>query len=117
MTGIRVFELIEVLEAGKSAKARLLNWNGERYQSTSFVQVQVHDFVGESGVPGERGYCFLSNESHRWEVLCGLPALPVDIGTERTTNAQTPRRLRRSVRTFPSLGHPAPQDSTFSNFM
>jgi hypothetical protein len=117
MTGIRVFELIEALEAGKSAKARLLNWNGERYQPSGLIQVQVHDFVGESGAPGERGYCFLSNESHRWEVLCGLPALQAEVGSGAASNVQAPRRTRRSMGMFPSLGHPAPQDSTFSNFM
>jgi hypothetical protein len=28
----------------------------------------VHDFVGEHGVVGDRGYCYLSDDSHRWEV-------------------------------------------------
>ncbi|HEY1599138.1 MAG TPA: hypothetical protein VGG64_06020 [Pirellulales bacterium] len=117
MTGIRVFELVEVLEAGKSAKARLLNWNGERYQPSAFVQVQVHDYVGESGVPGDCGYCFLSNESHRWEVLCGLPAPQAEAVAAPTSSARPPRRLRRSAKAIPSLDRPAAQDWTFSNFM
>ena len=117
MTGIRVFELIERLEAGKSAKARLLNWNGELYKPSAFVQVVVHDFVGESGLPGECGYCFLSNESHRWEVLCGLPAPPLEIGSDDTSDEQVQRHMRRPARLFPSLGHPAPEDSPFSNYM
>ena len=51
----------------------MLNWNGEEYQPSTFATVRVYDFMGEHGRPGDRCYCFMSDESNRWEVLRGLP--------------------------------------------
>ncbi|HEY4309254.1 MAG TPA: hypothetical protein VGN12_07360 [Pirellulales bacterium] len=69
MSGIRIFELLEELIADSSARARLLRWSGREYSSASLLTVTVHDFVGEHGVRGDRGYCFFSEDSQRWEVL------------------------------------------------
>lgn len=72
MSSIRLFELDEPLVTGSHARARLLKWNGERYVPSRFDVITVHDFVGGEGEPGDRGYCVLSEDSHRWEFLGGL---------------------------------------------
>jgi hypothetical protein len=71
MSQFKMFELIDPLEAGKSARAKLMEWDGERYVHEP-QSVRVHDFIGAFGCRGHRGYCFLSNDSERWEVDCGL---------------------------------------------
>jgi len=71
MAGIRHFELLEDLGAGRSARAVLLKWNGKRY-APSGEQVQIFEFVGSHGDKGDRGYAFYSEESERWEAVCGL---------------------------------------------
>ncbi len=73
MSSIRLFELEEPLVAGRHARARLLKWNGERYIPSRFAFITLHDYVGGHGLPGDRGYCRLSEDSHRWEFLGGLP--------------------------------------------
>ena len=74
MNQMRMFKLIEALDAGGCARAWLLSWNGERYAEEEGI-IRVYDFMGESGERGERGYCFLSPESKRWEVLKVLSAM------------------------------------------
>lgn len=69
--GMRQFELLDDLREGDSAPAVLLSWNGKRYIRTE-EKVQVHDFVGQRGHRGDRGYAFLSTESGKWEVASGL---------------------------------------------
>jgi len=71
MFHLRLFELIEPLEAGRSAKARLLKWDGTRYAPTG-EEITVHDFAGSHGTAHDRGYAFQSDQSKRWEVLAGL---------------------------------------------
>lgn len=68
---MRLFELIEPLEAGRSAEARLLKWDGSKYSPTA-EKVTVHDFVGGHGTAQDRGYAFFSDQSKCWEVLSGL---------------------------------------------
>ena len=68
MAQLHIFELVDVLEPGQSAKALLLKWNGTTYLSRGAKPVIVHSFGGSHGVPGERGYCFLG-DSARWEVV------------------------------------------------
>lgn len=68
---LRLFELIEPLEAGRSAEARLLKWDGTKYVASA-EKVAVYDFVGSHGTAGDRGYTFLSDQSKCWEVLSGL---------------------------------------------
>jgi hypothetical protein len=74
MADLRMFKLVESLEAGRSARAQLLNWDGERYVEEN-LEVLVFDYIGETGLRGERGYCFFSEISERWEVLNGLLAV------------------------------------------
>lgn len=71
MQGIRQFELLDDLASRESARAILLVWNGRNYVRTKEI-VQVHDFVGQHGFHGDRGYAFLSPESGLWEVASGL---------------------------------------------
>ena len=71
MQGLRQFELLESLEPGRSAKAVLLRWNGSRYHRSPEI-VELHEFVGIHGAKGDRGFCFLSPESGRWEAASGL---------------------------------------------
>lgn len=71
MQGMRQFELLENLRSAESAQAVLLVWNGRYYARTKQV-IEVFDFVGQHGCRGDRGYAFLSPESGRWEVACGL---------------------------------------------
>ena len=71
MFNLRLFELIEPLEASRSAKARLLKWDGARYIATG-EEITVHDFAGSHGTAQDRGYAFLSDQSKKWEVLAGL---------------------------------------------
>jgi hypothetical protein len=68
---MRQFELLETLQPGRSARATLLNWNGQRYIASG-ENVEMHDFVGIHGERGDRFYGFLSPESGRWEAVGGL---------------------------------------------
>ena len=71
MADLQLFELIEPLEAGGTARANLLLWGGSGYVPKG-RPVTLHDFVGSHGLTGDRGYCFLSWDSNRWEVASGL---------------------------------------------
>jgi hypothetical protein len=71
MFGLKQFELLEDLRPGDRARAVLMTWNGQRYVR-SHETIEVIDFVGQHGNAGDRGYAFLSPESGRWEVACGL---------------------------------------------
>jgi hypothetical protein len=71
MINLKMFTLLERLEPGYSAKARLLFWNGQQYVPEKRV-IEVHDHLGHYGLPGERGHCLLSDESGQWEVFNGL---------------------------------------------
>lgn len=71
MSHLRSFQLLEDLLPMGSAKAVLLRWNGKEYVAGS-EQIEVYDFVGGHGCKHDRGYAFLSPESNRWEVACGL---------------------------------------------
>lgn len=68
---MRQFELLEPLQPGRSAPAKLLSWNGQKYVRTG-QEVVMHDFVGIQGERGDRFYGFLSPESGRWEAVGGL---------------------------------------------
>ena len=68
MPSMQLFELDDELEPGKSARAKLLMWNGSSYSGRGSKSVIVYSFAGAHGVPGDRGYCFLG-ESNRWEVV------------------------------------------------
>ncbi len=71
MQGLRQFELINDLEPRSSAKATLLRWDGQRYVRTTEI-IELHEFVGIHGLKGDRGFCFLSPDSGRWEAASGL---------------------------------------------
>ena len=71
MPGMQLFELDDELEPGKSARARLLVWTGNEYNTRGAKSIIVYSFAGAHGVPGDRGYCFLG-ESNRWEVVGDL---------------------------------------------
>ena len=71
MQGLRHFELLEELRPGQSAPAILLQWNGQEYVP-SRQRIELLEFAGSRGMKGDRGYCFLSEESGRWEVASGL---------------------------------------------
>ncbi len=113
MSGIRIFELCEPLVAGSSARARLLNWRGGTYAPSAFATVIVHDFVGESGRPGDRGYCYLSDDSQRWEVLGSLAPSPSGERQDEESEPHAPRRRPM----FPAFGSAAPDDWSTSTFM
>lgn len=66
-----MFELLENLEAGQTAKAQVLQWTGTRYLRNGPV-ITLHDFVGEHGIAGDRGYCVQSDVSGLWEAVSGL---------------------------------------------
>jgi hypothetical protein len=68
---LQLFELMEQLEAGRTAQARLLVWDGKSYVPSRKV-VTLFDYVGSHGLPGDRGYCFQSGMSQHWEVVSGL---------------------------------------------
>lgn len=68
---LHLFELLEPLEAMRSAPARLLKWEGGKY-IPSDESITVHDFAGRHGTAGARGYAFLSLDSKCWEVASGL---------------------------------------------
>jgi hypothetical protein len=68
---LHLFELIDPLEAGRTAEARLLKWDGEKYVPSAEM-ITVRDFVGSHGKAGDRGSTFLSDQSKCWEVLSGL---------------------------------------------
>ncbi len=69
----RVFELFNELEAGHSARARLLKWDGRQYVPSN-EEIVLHDVIGRHGIVHDRGYAALSEESHQWEVIGGLCA-------------------------------------------
>ncbi|HVT27995.1 MAG TPA: hypothetical protein VHD36_01630 [Pirellulales bacterium] len=120
MSGIRIFQLLEPLMAGSSAKARLLNWNGERYTSSAFATVTVHDFVGEHGSAGDRGYCYLSDDSHRWEVLGtladhGIHRREQNAAAGKDEREDGARENRRPL--FPALGQGSHDDWPSSALM
>ncbi len=71
MIDMKMFTLLERLEPGRSARARLLNWNGQQYVQDGQT-IQVHDHLGHYGVAGDRGHCVLSDDSGQWEVFHGL---------------------------------------------
>lgn len=71
MPGLRHFELLEELRPGLSGKAVLLQWNGHEYIPSRQI-VELLEFSGSHGNKGDRGFCFLSEESGRWEVASGL---------------------------------------------
>jgi hypothetical protein len=71
MFGLQIFELLETLDIGHRAEARLLVWTGQHYVSGQDT-ILVHDHAGSHGVRGDRGYCFLSPVSNQWEVVGGL---------------------------------------------
>jgi hypothetical protein len=75
MSQIQLFELLEPLDAGRSAQARLLVWDAssENYVP-SRKTITLYDFVGGHGTEGDRGYCFHNGASMRWEALCGIEA-------------------------------------------
>jgi hypothetical protein len=65
------FELLEDLRPGQSAKAVLLRWDGGKYVRSD-NHIDLNEFVGTHGDRGDRGYCFYSDESKRWEAASGL---------------------------------------------
>ncbi len=69
----RLFELVDELEAGRSALARLLKWDGQKYVPSG-EEIVLHDVIGMHGVLHDRGYAVLSGESNQWEVVGGLCA-------------------------------------------
>ncbi|MBS0208715.1 MAG: hypothetical protein JSS27_07155 [Planctomycetes bacterium] len=71
MERLKPFELLEDLQPGRSAKAVLLQWDGQKY-ARSNQKVELHEFVGTHGDRGDRGYCFYSEDSGRWEAASGL---------------------------------------------
>ena len=71
MVELKMFELVDALEAGGSAQAQLLKWNGKTYVPFG-AMITLHEYVGEYGIADDRGYCFQSPESGQWEVVSGL---------------------------------------------
>lgn len=71
MEGIRLFELLEDLRPEGTAHAVLLNWNGRMYVRSK-EQIEIAEFARTHGDRGDRGYCYFSPQSHRWESLSGL---------------------------------------------
>jgi len=71
---LQMFELVEPLVEERSARARLLKWNGSTYVPTEDL-VTVHDYIGGHGFTRDRGYCFWSEVSERWEVVLGVPQM------------------------------------------
>jgi hypothetical protein len=71
MENLKPFELLEDLEPGKKANAALLRWDGQRYVRSN-EKIELHEFVGTHGNRGDRGYCFFSSDSKRWEAVSGL---------------------------------------------
>ncbi len=71
MESIKQFELLEDLHPEGQAQAVLLKWNGNSYARTQ-EKIELHDSVRTHGDRGDRGYCFFSSESNRWESLSGL---------------------------------------------
>lgn len=71
MHDLRIFQLMDSLEAGRQAPAVLLAWDGVRYMPSE-TAIELFDFVGQHGQRGDRGYCALSPQSGLWEVVSGL---------------------------------------------
>jgi hypothetical protein len=65
------FELLEDLRPGQRARAALLKWDGTKYIRSN-ERIDLHEFVGTHGDKGDRGYCFFSPHSKRWEAAAGL---------------------------------------------
>lgn len=68
---IKMFELLEDLRPSGTAKAVLLKWDGEKYVRSN-QKIELNEFVGTHGDRGDRGYCFYSDDSKRWEAASGL---------------------------------------------
>jgi hypothetical protein len=71
MGNLQPFELFEDLEPRQKAPAVLLQWDGQKYVRSK-EKIELYDFVGSHGNRGDRGYCFLSSGSNRWEAVSGL---------------------------------------------
>lgn len=71
MEGIKQFELLEDLKPESKAEAVLLKWDGHHYVRSK-EKIELHNAVRTHGDRGDRGYCFFSEESNRWELLSGL---------------------------------------------
>lgn len=71
MFQIRQFELLEDLRPEGQASAILMRWNGVVYVR-SLERIELFDVIRSHGNQGDRGYCFFSAESNRWESLSGL---------------------------------------------
>lgn len=71
MFHIRQFELLEDLRPEGQARAVLMRWNGAAYVR-SLERIELFDVIRSHGNEGDRGYCFFSAESNRWESLSGL---------------------------------------------
>ena len=71
MENLRIFELLENLLPEGEASAVLLEWSGKSYIA-SRKTIELHEFVGTHGNRGDRGYCFFSPQSKRWETVSGL---------------------------------------------
>jgi hypothetical protein len=70
---LRLIELLEPLEAGRSAAARLMKWDdSKKHYVASGEKITVYDFAGRHGIAHDRGYAALSSESQLWEVVSGL---------------------------------------------
>ena len=72
MSDLKLFTLLERLQPGRSARARLLQWIGDRYVPDRTAIIQVYDHLGHYGLPGDRGHCRMSEDSGQWEVFNGL---------------------------------------------
>lgn len=71
MLKIRQFELLEDLRPEGQARAVLMRWNGEIYVRSQET-IELFDVIRTHGDRGDRGYCFFSADSNRWESLSGL---------------------------------------------
>lgn len=68
---LQLFELLENLLPEGTAAAVLLKWNGQRYVASN-ERIELHEFAGTHGDRGDRGYCYLSPHSNKWETVSGL---------------------------------------------
>jgi hypothetical protein len=115
MAGIKIFELLEELVPGGCARARMLNWNGREYVPSTFASLKVHDFVGEHGIVGDRGYCYMSEDSNRWEVLGTMVDSRVHSVTTDDEHDGKQGIRRRPL--FPALGQSSHDDWPSSSLM
>jgi len=68
---IRHFELLQDLRPEGYSMAILLKWDGKDYVRSD-EKIELHDAVRSHGNRGDRGFCFFSTDSNRWESLSGL---------------------------------------------